>query len=325
MPLLSTVQDEDPYIRYFSIYTLARIADVRAMDNLVKALGDTKPNVRREAAIGLGNLRDRSAIDPLSRTATFDDSYEVRIWAIRSLKKIGGSEIISPLISLLNRQGDDFNGHFDDLRKFVSEEILEIGTSAIEFLLTALEEGNLNIRKSVLAILDKFEKIDDSKRFLAARDNLMRDLKLFTEARGIVSSAFSSGGNGPNNHIDYGSFTLKSDAVTNLPSFQRLEKLKTEGAFKGVSRIYIFNLADVEGESTLTKVSNLFDKSEDYHVTISAKKDLQKIYFDNVGSGFAGYFRVSKVTFCFYDEVSADNFVRGWKTLIEMFRSPEAR
>jgi HEAT repeat protein len=72
---------------------LGRIADTRAMDPLMEALGHRDPRVRAESAAALGKLRDPVAVEPLLR-ATRDPDSNVRAQAGAALDRIGTVAVV---------------------------------------------------------------------------------------------------------------------------------------------------------------------------------------------------------------------------------------
>jgi hypothetical protein len=77
-------------------------------DTLVAALlGDSSFKVRTQAALLLGKLGDKAAVDPLVR-ALGDDHKTVRAMAAQSLGKLGGEKAVAGLKALLQRESDGF-------------------------------------------------------------------------------------------------------------------------------------------------------------------------------------------------------------------------
>lgn len=71
-----------------------------AVPRLVEALSDKDENIRKQAVIALGRIRDSSAIDPLVEKLNDKDWY-TRLTAAAALEKIGderGREAIKPLL-----------------------------------------------------------------------------------------------------------------------------------------------------------------------------------------------------------------------------------
>ena len=94
------------------------IRDIRIWWNM-KKLQDTKERRRAAAARALGRLGDTRAVEPLIR-ALGDDSDEVRGDAVGALGQLGDARAVEPLIQAL---GD--REHC--LRKFAAEKLARLG------------------------------------------------------------------------------------------------------------------------------------------------------------------------------------------------------
>lgn len=90
----------------FGTDNVQKLIEQRDVNGLIKALR-YRPNsyVRQYAAIGLGNIADMRAVDPLI-VALKDESWQVRETAASALGKIGDKRAAEPLIFLL----DDVSG-----------------------------------------------------------------------------------------------------------------------------------------------------------------------------------------------------------------------
>lgn len=82
-------------------YDVERMASGRDIDGLTDALQDSDPDVRRSAALALGELGEWRAVDPLIR-ALADPAQDVREAAANALVMVG-TPAVEPLIDLLER------------------------------------------------------------------------------------------------------------------------------------------------------------------------------------------------------------------------------
>lgn len=80
--------------------------DPKALASILKALNDTSPMVRSEAAAALGKLSSVAVVPQLA-TALSDQNSDVRKTAAMALMKIGDEGAISPLQTALNQEADD--------------------------------------------------------------------------------------------------------------------------------------------------------------------------------------------------------------------------
>lgn len=77
-----------------------------AVPELIRALRDTDPAVRRTAAVALWHLRDRRSTDPLV-TALKDEHWLVRLRAAEALGRLGDPRAVGPLIAALADEHHD--------------------------------------------------------------------------------------------------------------------------------------------------------------------------------------------------------------------------
>ena len=71
-----------------------------ALEQLVKALADASPEVRRQAARGLGEARSPDAVTPLLEELR-DEESDIRTEAAEALGKIGDPRVLDPLVDAL--------------------------------------------------------------------------------------------------------------------------------------------------------------------------------------------------------------------------------
>lgn len=175
------------------------------IDNLIKALEHKNWEVRRDAAMQLGKLRDPHSIEPLIQ-AVNDDKREVWSSAREALLEIG-EPAVEPLIKATGDDGDYYNddAFFRLLADFSSENtidyfvpaldsetsgrflvevaadaLLRIGAPAVEPLLIALEENN--IADQAVVVLDHMDwepKIDIDHIWYFARTDQFDQIEEF--------------------------------------------------------------------------------------------------------------------------------------------------
>ncbi len=91
--LLVAVEDDDPHVRQMAITALGEIGDPRATERLRRALADTRPEVRFQAAIAFPRVcaSGADAVEALVR-ATRDADPLVRQIALRMAEEIGAEQ-----------------------------------------------------------------------------------------------------------------------------------------------------------------------------------------------------------------------------------------
>jgi len=86
--LVDALKDEVGNVQQKAAEALGRIGKT-AVDPLIMALNDSNSDVRRWAAIVLGNFCDPRAVEPLTYLASKDDNVGVRGAAMEALEKLG--------------------------------------------------------------------------------------------------------------------------------------------------------------------------------------------------------------------------------------------
>lgn len=89
--VLATDTSANGEIRAAAAASLAVLGDRRAVDPLIRALGDPSPDVRYAATAALGDLGDRRAILPLITTLA-DRAASVQFTAYNALKRLTGED-----------------------------------------------------------------------------------------------------------------------------------------------------------------------------------------------------------------------------------------
>ena len=108
--LYKAVNAQQAEVRSAVVGALTSVAqeeeDARALDLILKALEDSSPMVRSEAAAALGKLSNSAVVERLCMVLT-DSDADVRRTAAMALMKIGEGEAIAPLQSALSQESDD--------------------------------------------------------------------------------------------------------------------------------------------------------------------------------------------------------------------------
>ena len=117
------------------------------LEEAIKALGDTNPEVRKQAVRDLGELKDVRAVDSLL-PVTNDEDPEVRRSAIEALGKIGDTRAIQYMAETYLGAGPSFRTDIpvidarsatEEDKLFVAQAILQIGPAAIDDLIDIVE------------------------------------------------------------------------------------------------------------------------------------------------------------------------------------------
>ena len=105
--LVKALGDTDPEIREETVDVMADMEDERVIGHLTRVLlSDKDGDVRESAAMALEDLADRRSIGPLVR-ALRDPYAGVRESAVDALREIGGEDVIRPLMGALKDEDED--------------------------------------------------------------------------------------------------------------------------------------------------------------------------------------------------------------------------
>ena len=109
-----------PNVRAKAVDTLAEHGETDAVPDIIGMLEDPSTAVRENAAKALGELQDRSAIEPLRQTMTRPDEDEwVRLRAAESVAGLGDPSGI-PVLLEIARSGDAGLARTDALKRLTS-------------------------------------------------------------------------------------------------------------------------------------------------------------------------------------------------------------
>lgn len=156
-PLISILKAKETDIRIETIKALGKIKDPRSVEHLIAILKiDTNKNVRIECIVALGEIRDFRAIESLV-ISLVDKESDIRIKSIIALNKIdpnwprsaAAQRVVPFLITALNNQ--DLN-----IRKIAIKVLGKIrDTRAIESLIILLIDKNSDVRIEAKKALKK--------------------------------------------------------------------------------------------------------------------------------------------------------------------------
>lgn len=132
-------------VRQRAVEKLWQMRDPRAFDLLVSALTDDDPSVRYFASIGLGELGDSRAIQPLMKAFDREPDAWNRVWAAAQLAILGEASILPQMfadIRIVDEQGmEDWDNH-----PLILAGISRIGEEAIPAIVDAFDDANDTVR-----------------------------------------------------------------------------------------------------------------------------------------------------------------------------------
>jgi len=114
---------------------------------LIKTLNHSNSKFRMEAAVVLGNLKEKEAVEPLIQ-ALDDEDINVIKAAICSLEKIGDIRAVDSLVVKTKR-------NFEDIKSELIEAILNMGPPAVARSIDILVYGKQDINTDKISIILK--------------------------------------------------------------------------------------------------------------------------------------------------------------------------
>ncbi len=148
-PLLDVLgKPNEPAARAWAARILGRAGDKRATDDLVARLNDRDDLLRAAAAEALGLIADVRAVQPLVRATLRDPAPQVRAHAAGSLARIQGERAVDVLVAAL--ADPDYATRLRALEAF---EIIKLADTAP--LESALRDPNAEVRRRAALALER--------------------------------------------------------------------------------------------------------------------------------------------------------------------------
>jgi HEAT repeat protein len=140
---------KDAAIRRSAAIALGELKDKKAVEPLILALKDEDESVRWKAAEALGKIKDARAVEPLIAALTVESSgrFSQRVaTAADALGEIGDSRAIEPLI-------ESGSVIAYDIHERAINALIKIGSPALIPLINALQSNNWHIKRLVITCL----------------------------------------------------------------------------------------------------------------------------------------------------------------------------
>lgn len=139
--LAQTLQTGDVEQKQIALDRIGMMQDPYAFESARKALGDPEPDVRGEAAICLGTLRDARGEGELVRLARDDPDDRVRYYALMALEAFTSDSVRDVCIEALEKESN--NARMKAARqlwKYDDDEVVESLKECVE------EDPDANVR-----------------------------------------------------------------------------------------------------------------------------------------------------------------------------------
>jgi HEAT repeat protein len=174
-PLIAALKDENWSVRIGAAKALGQIKAACAVEPLIAALKDKDKYVRIEAVRALGQSKDARVVEPLI-AALKDEAPYVRQSVVWVLREIKDARAVEPLIAALKDENSYVRGDAataleqmkwqpkDDREKtvwFIAtrnwNELVKLGTVAVEPLIAALKDKDKYVRQGAVEALGQIK------------------------------------------------------------------------------------------------------------------------------------------------------------------------
>ncbi len=157
--LAKQVEHQDERVRKAVALALAKIASPRAAEPLRRALRDKSPEVRIQAAIGVGGRKSSALAMPLVVAMEQEENEEVERELILALGRIGSADAVQALIKFAQPSGRLFGRRPTALRVAAVEALRLAGTPAAVGTLQGLGgDSDRQVRAAAQAALADLKK-----------------------------------------------------------------------------------------------------------------------------------------------------------------------
>jgi HEAT repeat protein len=170
-PLIAALgdQNENGLVRAVSASALGKIADARVVEPLVTALKDRDAEIRCDAAASLGEIADARAVGSLI-TALKDQDARVRPVAAEALGKVGDVRAIDPLAGLLGTTDSE-------LTDVALRALAKIGAPAVNTMISALQSPDPRVRVRAADVLGDIRDLRVVRPLISAMKDESGDVR----------------------------------------------------------------------------------------------------------------------------------------------------
>jgi HEAT repeat protein len=163
------LQHKEPRVARETVRTLARIGGAMAVKSLLQAVETADQEIRIQAFLALGVMKDTSAVSPLIQFVKSSDPLMKRVdlkkAAIKALGAIGSTEAEPCLQQLLRQKRVWRKSRFDALRCCAAQALGQIGgEDSMPFLETATADRSKQVARAATQALSRIQQLQDAKR-----------------------------------------------------------------------------------------------------------------------------------------------------------------
>jgi HEAT repeat protein len=153
-PLSELLKHDDDRVRRAAITALAKLSSPKALDSLRIAMRDNSPQVRMQAAAGMGTRKGLRSAGTLTKALDDEDDSEVQLAIVASLGRLATTDAVARLIKAAEPAGGIFKKKPTSLRVAAVQALGEARTPAAQNALQhLLDDKDKEVKQAVFRLL----------------------------------------------------------------------------------------------------------------------------------------------------------------------------
>ena len=153
-PLSELLKHDDDRVRRAAITALAKLSSPKAVDSLRIAMRDNSPQVRMQAAAGMGTRKGLRSAGTLTKALDDEDDSEVQLAIIAALGRLATTDAVTRLIKAAEPAGGIFKKKPTALRVAAVQALGEARTPAAQNALQhLLDDKDKEVKQAVFRLL----------------------------------------------------------------------------------------------------------------------------------------------------------------------------
>lgn len=153
-PLTELLKHDDDRVRRAAITALSKLTSPKAVDALRQAMRDSSPQVRMQAAAGMGGRKGLRSAGTLTKALDDEEDQEVQLSIVAALGRLGTADAVQRLIKAAEPAGGIFKKKPTALRVAAVQALGEARTPAAQNALQhLLEDKDKEVKQAVFRLL----------------------------------------------------------------------------------------------------------------------------------------------------------------------------
>ena len=153
-PLSELLKHDDDRVRRAAITALAKLSSPKALDSLRVAMRDNSPQVRMQAAAGMGTRKGLRSAGTLTKALDAEDDQEVQLAIVAALGRLATTDAVQRLIKAAEPAGGIFKKKPTAIRVAAVQALGEARTPAAQNALQhLLDDKDKEVKQAVFRLL----------------------------------------------------------------------------------------------------------------------------------------------------------------------------